>query len=237
MISNLIDNSVYATKDKKGIIDISYKINKIKHELIEVKVKDNGKGMSKNMVDTIIKCKKLDTSKDTGYGLGIPQVMNALKSMNGKIKIKTQIGEGSEFILTFPRSKTPKYIIEKIEIRAGTTVIVTDEDESISEIWKDLLTEYENKRYITVKYLKGEEVLNFINEITDKSKILLLVNYTLIEDEMNGIQLIEKCGLQDKAILITSFRLNDVKDFERNKNSLKIIHKNQLNNVPITIIQ
>ncbi|MDR3196223.1 MAG: ATP-binding protein, partial [Endomicrobium sp.] len=42
MISNLLNNAVEAIEMKKGIIDVSYAV---KGDKVEIKIKDNGKGM------------------------------------------------------------------------------------------------------------------------------------------------------------------------------------------------
>jgi signal transduction histidine kinase len=69
---------------------------------VEVKVKDNGKGMPKEMIEKLIAGEKIGTTKNEGHGIGLQQIRGAIKSMNGKIEIKSLQDKGTEFVITFP---------------------------------------------------------------------------------------------------------------------------------------
>jgi signal transduction histidine kinase len=100
----LIKNSVEAIGSKEGVITID---EEVKGEEVEIRVKDNGKGMPKQMVAKLGKGEKIGTTKEDGHGIGMQQVMNTIKAMNGKIKIESKEDIGTEFILTFPKSEKP----------------------------------------------------------------------------------------------------------------------------------
>lgn len=67
-----------------------------------VTLSDNGSGMSSEQV------KRLGTpyysTKEKGTGLGIMVSFGIIKKMNGKISIKSEPGEGTEFHLIFPKA-------------------------------------------------------------------------------------------------------------------------------------
>ncbi|MDR2437697.1 MAG: hypothetical protein LBD17_06535 [Endomicrobium sp.] len=76
-----------ATEDKKGEIDLGYKI---KGEEVEIRVKDNGKGIPKEMADKLMKGEEIGTTKKEEHGIGTQQIMSTIKAMKGKIEIKSK---------------------------------------------------------------------------------------------------------------------------------------------------
>ena len=104
---NLINNAFYAVNEKQkqnlngyepGVI-----ISTTKQDgKIEIKVKDNGNGISQNIIDKIFQ--PFFTTKPTGQGtgLGLSLAYDIVKAHGGEIKVTTKEGEGSEFVLELP---------------------------------------------------------------------------------------------------------------------------------------
>jgi signal transduction histidine kinase len=104
MMINVIKNGVEAIEGKEGEIEVRYEE---KGEEVEIKVKDNGKGMPKEMAEKIMRGEEIGTTKKDGYGIGMGQIMGTVKAMRGKVDIETKEGEGTEFIFTFPKAEKP----------------------------------------------------------------------------------------------------------------------------------
>jgi len=104
MMVNVIKNGVEAIEGKKGEIEVGYEE---KGEEVEIRVKDNGKGMSRCMVEKLERGEEVGTTKKEGNGIGMGQVMGVIREMRGKIKIESREGEGTEFIFTFPKAEKP----------------------------------------------------------------------------------------------------------------------------------
>ncbi|MDR1243891.1 MAG: PAS domain-containing protein [Endomicrobium sp.] len=99
MMSNIINNAVESLENKdEGTVDIGYIV---KQDKVEVYVKDNGKGMPKGMVEKILNRQEVATTKKTGHGFGLEQIMQTLKNMNAQILINTQENVGTEIKLIF----------------------------------------------------------------------------------------------------------------------------------------
>lgn len=96
VFTNIIKNAVQATKDN-GIITIS---TDFKNNNLIVKIKDNGCGIKepKKIFDLGYTTKGVGVG--TGLGLAISQKI--IDEHKGKIEVKTEIGKGSEFIITIP---------------------------------------------------------------------------------------------------------------------------------------
>jgi signal transduction histidine kinase len=72
------------------------------HGKIEISVKDNGRGIPKNIIDKIFQ--PFFTTKPTGEGtgLGLSLAYDIIKAHGGTLKVHAKEGEGSEFIIELP---------------------------------------------------------------------------------------------------------------------------------------
>lgn len=107
---NIISNGIHAINKRHGENPGGYvKITTTAgEETIVISIKDNGTGMDERTMSKIFE--PFFTTKEVGEGtgLGMSIAYNTIKKHNGKIQILSEIGEGTEFIITLP-------IIHKIE--------------------------------------------------------------------------------------------------------------------------
>src|SRR6187200_1829786 len=107
VILNLINNAFYAVDEKKKKIGDGYEptvtVTTIKQNgRVEIRVKDNGNGIPQKVLDKIFQ--PFFTTKPTGQGtgLGLSLSYDIVKAHNGELKVETNEGEGSEFIIFLP---------------------------------------------------------------------------------------------------------------------------------------
>jgi len=106
VILNLINNAFYAVDERKKQNENGYEptvivSTKKENGKIEIKVKDNGNGIPKKVLDKIFQ--PFFTTKPTGQGtgLGLSLAYDIItKGHGGELKVETKEGEGSEFIIT-----------------------------------------------------------------------------------------------------------------------------------------
>ncbi|HET6768767.1 MAG TPA: HAMP domain-containing sensor histidine kinase, partial [Chitinophagaceae bacterium] len=69
---------------------------------IEIRVKDNGNGIPQRILDKIFQ--PFFTTKPTGQGtgLGLSLSYDIVKAHGGELKVETNVGEGSTFIIRIP---------------------------------------------------------------------------------------------------------------------------------------
>jgi len=70
---------------------------------IEIKIKDNGSGISQKVLDKIFQ--PFFTTKPTGQGTGLGLSLSydiITKGHDGELKVVTKENEGSEFIISIP---------------------------------------------------------------------------------------------------------------------------------------
>ncbi|MCK5111317.1 MAG: cache domain-containing protein [Arcobacteraceae bacterium] len=102
IVSNLISNAVKFTKDGKNIfVDIGYK-----EELLNISVKDEGIGIAKDKLTHIFELFSQEDSSTTrkygGTGLGLTISKELVKLLGGELKVKSELGKGSEFYFSIP---------------------------------------------------------------------------------------------------------------------------------------
>ncbi len=106
-ILNLYNNAFYAVNEKKIIQPegyeprVSVSTKKI-NDKVEIRVKDNGNGISQNLKDKIFQ--PFFTTKPTGQGtgLGLSLSYDIINAHGGEIKANAKEGEGAEFIIQLP---------------------------------------------------------------------------------------------------------------------------------------
>jgi two-component system sensor histidine kinase PilS (NtrC family) len=94
---NLITNSLKSLPDNKGIIEINLLK---KNREIEIKVKDNGRGMSEEEKERIFE--PFFSRFEKGKGLGMAIVYRIIEEYGGKINISSQEGKGTEVKIILP---------------------------------------------------------------------------------------------------------------------------------------
>lgn len=103
ILRNLLANALKFTP-RKGVVEIQVRGD---HGFVEITVKDNGVGMSKKLKDGLFKLGKTrshdGTENEKGTGLGLILCHDFTIKNKGKIEVKSELGKGSEFILSFPK--------------------------------------------------------------------------------------------------------------------------------------
>ena len=95
---NLLKNSVEAIpKNKKGTIIIK---EKVKDNQVIVTIKDNGNGMSKELLNKIKE--PFYTTKSKGTGLGVSLSEEIIKAHNGTLNYESKEGEYTNVTITLP---------------------------------------------------------------------------------------------------------------------------------------
>ncbi len=107
VLLNLYNNAFYAVNEKKKTTDETYKPTvsiqtKKLNNNTEIRVLDNGNGISQNIIDKIFQ--PFFTTKPTGQGtgLGLSLSYDIIKAHGGEIKVETKEGDGTTFIIQLP---------------------------------------------------------------------------------------------------------------------------------------
>jgi signal transduction histidine kinase len=106
VFSNLISNALAFIPEKNGIIEIGTHDN---IENVTFFVKDNGIGISEDQQKNIFKkFYQVDTSskrKKEGSGLGLSICQGIIRTLGGKIWVKSAINQGTTFFFDLPKAQ------------------------------------------------------------------------------------------------------------------------------------
>lgn len=233
MMSNIINNSVDALNTELlGTITVRLEVGNTEINII---IEDNGKGMPPEIVDKIINAIEVTSDKENGHGIGMGQIRDTLDNNNGKLAIKSRVGLGTKVFLTFPRQEAPGWIAQEIELYEDDTVIILDDDSSIHGAWESRFRS--DVPNIKLRhFILGDEVVKFIHNLTkeEKQKIFLLTDYELINQELDGLKVINQTGIK-RSILVTSHYANEEIHKLANKTKTKILPKQLAAEVGIII--
>jgi signal transduction histidine kinase len=104
VFSNLIDNAIkYSNPLRSGKIHIR---GAMEYDRAVYRVEDNGIGIAENHLDHVFELfHRLEPGKTEGEGLGLTIARQAIGRMNGEIKVESQPGKGSTFIVILPPAR------------------------------------------------------------------------------------------------------------------------------------
>lgn len=215
MISNLINNAVDAFDDKLAEINgsISGVVGAIliklhtEDNLVKITIQDDGKGMPPDVIHKVMNNIKITKGKSDGHGIGFSQIRNTLQVNNGTLKIESEVGVGTKIILIFQKEAAPDWFAEKIKLNSDDLIVILDDDHSIHGAW-DCRLDLEAPRVKRKHFERGSDAVAFINALSvEREKIFLLTDFELLNEELNGLKVIETTGIK-RSLLVTSHHAN-----------------------------
>ncbi len=107
VLLNIFNNAFYTVNEKKKLQLSGYEPvvllrTKKKDDKIEIRIKDNGDGISQKIVDKIFQPFFTTKSTGVGTGLGLSLAYDIIKAHDGELSVETKEGEGAEFIIHLP---------------------------------------------------------------------------------------------------------------------------------------
>ncbi|NOX61333.1 MAG: hypothetical protein GXP42_05225 [Chloroflexi bacterium] len=107
LVRHLLENAILAVSETGG--DVTVSLN-VAPEGVRLTVSDTGPGIPADKLDLIFE--PLYTTRDRGFGLGLPLVQQIVQLHGGHIKVTSKEGEGSTFSVYLPR--VPRHVVEEL---------------------------------------------------------------------------------------------------------------------------
>jgi signal transduction histidine kinase/CheY-like chemotaxis protein len=210
ILVNLISNSIkFTTRGSVEVICTS--IDKNKKTLVNVKIKDSGKGISAQRLNQLMKqSEPSKTPSDSEYGLGLSICKDLLTQMGAELQIESTENMGSicEFDLVLDKIIQPIVAAEKaIDFSClgfKPNILVVDDNRINLELVKDCL-----KGLPLNCHLKnsGQAALDFIK--TNETDLILM---DCQMPQMDGFEATDKLRSQGIDIPIIAFSANAFQD-------------------------
>jgi signal transduction histidine kinase len=102
IIGNLFDNAV-KYRDPTRPLKLSVKAFPLNRFKIGIDVIDNGRGIAPDDHERVFELFRRSGVQDkTGEGIGLAQVRSLVRNMGGEIKVKSELGKGTTFMIRLP---------------------------------------------------------------------------------------------------------------------------------------
>jgi two-component system sensor histidine kinase/response regulator len=184
-------------------------------ELYEIRVKDNGIGMSQEFVQKIFspfeRERTSTVSRIQGTGLGMAITKNIVNMMGGTIEVLTEQGKGTEFIVRLPfRIQSKHQRIEKIAELEGLKALVVDDDFNTCDSVIKMLVKVGMRSEWT---LSGKEAVLRARQSMEMGDAFhaYIIDWRL--PDMNGIEVtrqIRSLGDDTPIIILTAYDWSDI---------------------------
>ena len=184
-------------------------------ELYEIRVKDNGIGMSQEFVQKIFspfeRERTSTVSRTQGTGLGMAITKNIVDMMGGTIEVSTEQGKGTEFIVRLPFRIQPEHQrIEKIAELEGLKALVVDDDFNTCDSVTKMLVRVGMRSEWT---LSGKEAVLRARQSMELGDAFhaYIIDWRL--PDMNGIEVIRqirRLGDDTPIIILTAYEWSDI---------------------------
>ena len=184
-------------------------------ELYEIRVKDNGIGMSQEFVQKIFspfeRERTSTVSRTQGTGLGMAITKNIVDMMGGTIEVQTEQGKGTEFIVRLPFRTQPEHQrTEKIAELEGLKALVVDDDFNTFDSVTKMLVRVGMRSEWT---LSGKEAVLRARQSMELGDAFhaYIIDWRL--PDMNGIEVtrqIRSLGDDTPIIILTAYDWSDI---------------------------
>ena len=217
VLLNLLSNAIKFTR-AGGTVSVrlrEYSGTQRGCELYEIRVKDNGIGMSQKFVQKIFspfeRERTSTVSRTQGTGLGMAITKNIVDMMGGTIEVQTEQGKGTEFIIRLPlRIQPENHRIEKIAELEGLKALVVDDDFNTCDSVTKMLVKVGMRSEWT---LSGKEAVLRARQSMEMGDAFhaYIIDWRL--PDMNGIEVtrqIRSLGDDTPIIILTAYDWSDI---------------------------
>jgi len=206
IIFHLMENAIKYSEEGSVSIIVTKEINNDKGYAV-LKVKDTGIGIPEEQFEYIFDAFRQGSEgygrSHEGAGLGLTLCQKFVKLMGGDIDVKSEVGIGSTFTVTFPLSEKPS---EKKEIKTREEnlwkesltgdkprILIVEDNEVNSE----LIALYLKGKFITEQVYSGSLAINMTN-LNNYDVILMDIN---LGHGLNGIDTAKEIRKIDRYLL------------------------------------
>jgi len=201
ILSNLINNAAEASRSPFTIRVVL----RVLTGQWYLDICDSGTGIPPDILRQLGTSPGITFGKENGSGLGLYQARLTIEKWGGTVNIDSNIGKGTTVTLCLPTSSRPNWFTNSLDLAGISEIIVIDDDPSIHLLYRQKLN---SPKYSLNSYLTAREALESI-KLTNVNQTRILLDYDLRSSEINGLELVQKLGLESRAILVTS-RYRDI---------------------------
>jgi hypothetical protein len=160
-------------------------------EYVTLEVSDSGTGIEANVLPHLFEPFFTTKGPGKGTGLGLSTVYGVLRQSDGHIEVRSTVGQGTTFVLYFPReSEESAPVVDEKTVASSNgrsaTILLVEDDAPVRELVRMMLTK---KGYDVLCAADGEEAITTAGE--HRGTIDLLVTDVVLPG-LNGREVAER---------------------------------------------
>lgn len=149
VIINLLNNAKDAVeKAEKKIVEISAHMN---HQFVRIRIKDTGCGIPESLREKIFQPFFTTKEVNKGTGIGLSLSLSIIQEHNGKLELKSEVNQGTEFIIEFQllsqpaklsQTQDPIPLSQSLENSfKAIKILIVDDEQDLREALAEILAE------------------------------------------------------------------------------------------------
>ncbi len=213
IISNILSNAIKFTNES-GLIKFNISIDSLKEKLL-FSIEDNGIGISEKYKNNIFKAFTQEDESITkiygGTGLGLNISYKLVRLLDSQLKVRSQLGKGSEFYFSLP------------------LVYVDNIDKKLKEIipQMDIYKDFTDKHILLVEDNKSNQMF---------MKIILNSMKLDVEIAQNGAKAVEMFKKKKYDLILMDENMPILNGIEATKQIVEIEKEKNLKHTPIVAL-
>ncbi len=238
VLSNTINNSIEAFDTLRGgCIDVFLTADA---NSVILKIKDNGKGIPQHILDQLGQ-RGVSHGKEgtqSGSGLGVYHAKKTIESFGGLFEIENnKSGQGVTISLSLPKAQPPEWFVQELKVTEGQVIVAVDDDNSVLEVWRQRLNSFINSSRLSLVTCTSSACLaDWLQKNPELMRsAIYLMDYELLGQKKNGLDLIEEHHISQTAILVSSRYEEPLIKKRCAELGVKLIPKGMAPIVPITV--
>jgi len=206
-------SNTYISRDEAKLLGLTA------NDYLKICITDTGCGMD-NETKAHVFDPFFTTKGEAGNGLGLSQVFAFTERSSGVINLYTQLGEGSEFSLYFPRHTETQKASKSFDSQSAPQltgheqILVVDDEPALRELARQILSHF---GYSVITACSGEEGLKIL-----ASQAIDLMLSDVIMPNMDGYQLARQVSK-----LYPSVKIQLASGFSDNRHTESDLHLRQ----------
>lgn len=237
-ISNLINNSVEAFKDGQGRVLVTLQPAE---DRVEIVIEDDGVGIPAQILAKLgaMGVTHGKEGGSSGSGIGVFQAKAVVAASSGTMTFQSTPGTGTRILISLPKAQAPDWFVESLALPPGAQIVILDDDESIHRAWLVRFRGFGlSEGVVEAKcFLSAQGFRDWHTRAPSSSAKIFLVDYELLGQGVNGLDVIEGASLRERAILVTS-RFEEPEILSRCAQlGVRLIPKPMVGYVPIRVLE
>ncbi len=189
VLLNLINNAIKYSNHGEIVVNLSLESKDAHHIWLKFVIEDRGIGISREQQEKLFnafyQADMSTTRKNQGTGLGLAISKNLIDLMGGTIYVKSELGEGSQFVFTARFEYEQEFMKEDIErtLLSSLKVLLVCNNQSMASIMASIFTELD----VNIQLFNPISMARSISPLDNNDYDLLLIDWKLfVIDEIQS---------------------------------------------------